>query len=329
MQPALELKGLTKEYSGFKAVDGIDLKVEKGEMFGLLGPNGAGKTTTISMLVTMRRPSGGVALVNGFDVAKDPNSVRKSIGIVFQDQSLDEELTARENLSIHAAMYGVPLKERGSRMKELIQIVGLEDRLDDRVKNFSGGMKRRLEIARGLLHHPEILFLDEPTVGLDSQTRANIWGYVKKLNKEKKITIVLTTHYMDEADKVCDRVAIIDHGKVVVIGTPKKLKNSLGGDVISIQCDDGESCEKELNKTKWIKTVIKHDGEINIHVEKGAEKIPRLVELIEKKGMRVNSISMKEPSLDHVFLHYTGRTIREQEADPRERMRMRRKVMRR
>lgn len=326
MPNAIEVSGITKRYGDFNAVDDVTLVVEEGTIFGLLGPNGAGKTTLISMLVTMRRPTSGSAKVNGFDVHHESDAVRKSIGIVFQDPSLDDELTARENLDMHAAMYGVPSEERKKRMAELMEIVGLSDRMNVPVKKFSGGMKRRLEIARGLLHHPKVLFLDEPTIGLDPQTRAGIWEYIEKLNKHKKVTIIMTTHYMDEADKVCKNIAIIDKGKIVASGTPESLKNSLGGDVISIMCSDGAECITKLSKVKWVKSAVKHDGFINIRVEKGEEKIPMVLTLMQKAGVSVESVSLRKPSLDDVFLHYTGRMIREAEADPREAMRLRRKA---
>ena len=324
---AIEIESLSKSYGSLKAVDSVSLSIEAGTIFGLLGPNGAGKTTLISMLVTMRRPTGGAARVNGFDVAKQPDSVRKSIGIVFQDPSLDEDLTARENLEIHAAMYGVPKKIRKARIEELIALVGLEKNIGQQVKTFSGGMKRRLEIARGLVHHPKVLFLDEPTIGLDPQTRANIWDYIKKLNEKEKITIILTTHYMDEADGVCGRIAIIDLGKIIAVGTPENLKNTLGGDVISIKCGGSHSgCGEKIGKMNWVKSIVAHDGFIDIRVEKGEEKIPKILLMMEKEGVSVESVSLRKPSLDDVFLHYTGRTIREEEVKPADAMRMRRRA---
>lgn len=326
MPNAIEVEGITKEYGTLKAVDNVSLLVEAGTIFGLLGPNGAGKTTLIAMLVTMRRPTSGSARVNGFDVRQQSDSVRKSIGIVFQDPSLDDELTARENLDMHAAMYNVPKEERQQRMAELTGIVGLGDKLDVQVKKFSGGMKRRLEIARGLLHQPKVLFLDEPTIGLDPQTRAGIWEYVEKLNKQKGVTIIMTTHYMDEADKVCKSIAIIDGGKIIAKGSPESLKNSLGGDIISIKCSDGGGCISKLTKLKWVKSTVKHDGFIDVRVEKGEEKIPKILTLMEKHGIVVESVSLRKPSLDDVFLHYTGRMIREAEADPHEAMRLRRRA---
>jgi len=323
---AIQVSGLTKEYNGLKAVDSVNLIVEQGIIFGLLGPNGAGKTTLISMLVTMRKPSSGNALVNSFDVSKQAGNVRKSIGIVFQDPSLDEEMTAKENLELHASMYAVPKNAAKERIEELIKIVGLESHLNSMIKTFSGGMKRRLEIARGLIHHPKILFLDEPTIGLDPQTRAGIWDYVKKLNKEKKITVVLTTHYMDEADQVCSKIAIIDHGKIIAVDSPENLKNGLGGDVISIKCSDSGKCIKQLSDLKWVKSVVAHDGLIDIRVEKGEEKIPKILLLMEKNNVVVDSVSLRKPSLDDVFLHFTGKTIREHEVNPKDAMRMRRRA---
>ncbi len=326
MANAIDIRDLSKRYKELKAVDKVNLVVEKGTIFGLLGPNGAGKTTLISMLVTMRKPSEGSAKVNGFDIESEAGKVRESIGIVFQDQSLDDELTAKENLEMHAAMYNVPKEERKKRIEAMVKLVGLEEQLDKEVKTFSGGMKRRLEIARGLVHHPKILFLDEPTIGLDPQTRASIWEYIKKLNKEKGITIILTTHYMDEADSVCSKVAIIDHGKIIAEGSPKQLKNELGGDVVSIQCKDSEKCRKQLEGFEWVKNTVKHDGTVDVRVEKGEEKIPKILAIVNKQGIKVESVSLRKPSLDDVFIHYTGRTIREQEADPGAAMRLRRKA---
>jgi len=322
----IETRALTKAYDGLKAVDSVDLAIKKGSIFGLLGPNGAGKTTFISMLVTMRRPTSGTATVNGFDIKEQPDDVRKSIGIVFQDPSLDDELTALENLEIHAAMYGVSGDIRDKRIKEVLELVGLTEKSKSLVKTFSGGMKRRLEIARGLMHHPKILFLDEPTLGLDPQTRAGIWEYIKKLNKAEGITVILTTHYMDEADKVCDRIAIIDRGRIMAVDTPNGLKDTLGGDVISIECDRDGHCADELAKLDWVKSAVSHDSHIDVRVEKGEQKIPRILQLMENKGVKVESVSLRKPSLDDVFLHYTGKTIREGEASARDAMRLRRKA---
>ncbi|MEM0360370.1 MAG: ATP-binding cassette domain-containing protein [Candidatus Diapherotrites archaeon] len=326
---AIQVVSLSKHYNGLKAVDSVNLEIEKGTVFGLLGPNGAGKTTLISMLVTMRKPTSGTAKVNGFDIKKEADSVRKSIGVVFQDPSLDDELTAMENLELHAALYNVPRSERKKRIQELLRLVGLEESIKMQVKKFSGGMKRRLEIARGLVHHPQILFLDEPTLGLDPQTRAGIWDYIKQLNEREGITIILTTHYLEEADSVCKKIAIIDFGKIIAMGSPEELKNSLGGDTLSIKCVLQENCKEKLAALGWVKAVVEHDGFLNLRVEKGEEKIPKLLAFLEKNGVIVESVSLRKPSLDDVFLHFTGRTIREQKAKPIDSMRLRRKFMRR
>ena len=253
MAYAIETDNLTKKFSDLTAVDNVSLKVNEGEIFGLLGPNGAGKTTLISMLVTLKKPTSGTAKVNGFDIHKNPDGVRKSIGIIFQDPSLDEELTAFENLELHAAMYGISKAEREKRIIEVIETVELKDRLNTVVKTFSGGMRRRLEIARALLHYPKVLFLDEPTIGLDPQTRKHVWDYIKKLKEEHGITILLTTHYMDEADSLCDRIAIIDQGKVIVLDSGKALKDSLGGDTLKIETNQAEKLQNALKGMKGVK----------------------------------------------------------------------------
>jgi len=323
---AVEINNLSKHYGDLKAVDSVKFSIDKGTIFGLLGPNGAGKTTLISMLVTMRKPTSGNAKVNGFDIAKQPDDVRKSIGIVFQDPSLDDELTAYENLDMHAALYGVDKAYRKERINEVVKLVGLEQNLYHVVKTFSGGMKRRLEIARGLVHHPKILFLDEPTLGLDPQTRAVIWDYLKKLNEKEKITMILTTHYLDEADNACDKVAIIDLGKIMALDSPGRLKNALGGDLISINCNASDLCVKQLAKLKWVISAAAHDGLIDVRVTNGEEKIPLLLRFMEKHGAKVEAISLRKPSLDDVFLHFTGRTIREEQTKPKDQMRLRRKL---
>lgn len=243
MEKIIQVRSLTKKFDDLVAVDAIDFEVAKGEIFAFLGPNGAGKTTTIKILTTLLKPTSGEILVNGFDPVANSYEARCSFGIVFQDQSLDDELTAWENMEFHGVIYKIPKPIRRQRTEELLKIVELWDRKGDLVKNFSGGMKRRLEIARGLLHHPKILFLDEPTLGLDPQTRNHIWNYIKKLNQEEEITIFFTTHYMEEADKVADRIAIIDHGKIVAQGTSEELKqktqtDSLEGAFLSLTGKD-------------------------------------------------------------------------------------------
>ena len=233
--PVIETRHLTKAYNSFKAVDDLSITVESGEIFGLLGPNGAGKTTTISMLCTILKPTSGTATISGFDIVKESNKVRKSIGIVFQDPSIDDRLTGRENLYIHANLYGVLPSEQKERIDRILKLIELEDRADDLMRTYSGGMRRRLELGRGLIHYPKVLFLDEPTVGLDPQTRDHIWKYILELKKAQNITVVLTTHYMDEADRLCDRIGIMDHGKIVILDTPPKLKDTLEGDVVVIR----------------------------------------------------------------------------------------------
>ena len=324
---AIETVNLTKKFDGFTAVDGINLKVSKGELFALLGPNGAGKTTTISMLATLLKPTGGKALVNGYDVAREASKVRQSIGVVFQDPSLDDQLTARENLDIHGRLYHMPREKRERKIKEVMEMVDLSERADSLVKTFSGGMRRRLEIARGLMHSPEVLFLDEPTLGLDPQTRRHIWDYIKKLNREG-VTVLLTTHYMEEADELADRIVIIDKGKVVAEGTPSALKDSISGDVIKVVCDRAEELKEAIVERK-ISGEPKIAGEtLTMNVQKAEEVIPLIFDISNKKGIKVKSITYKEPSLEDVFLHYTGRAYREEEGSEKDRLKMRVRMMR-
>jgi len=317
----IETNKLTRKFNGITAVDSLDLEIEEGEIFGLLGPNGAGKTTTISMLCTMLKPTSGSATVNGFDINKQQDEVRNSIGIVFQDPSLDDELTAYENLDFHGMIYGIPKDTREQRIEEVLELVNLSEKANLQVKKFSGGMKRRLEIARGLIHHPKVLFLDEPTLGLDPQTRNNIWEHVKKLNESEKITIVLTTHYMEEADSLCDRVAVIDHGKIIALGTPEKLKQSLGGSIISIEANS--TLLPQIKKIRKIKEVYWANGRISITAEDAEHLIPIIFELAQKNGVEIHSISLHHPTLEDVFLKLTGKSIREEKADAFDRVRMR------
>jgi len=270
---------LTKKFGDLTAVDNISFSVKKGEIFGFLGPNGAGKTTTIKMLTTLLHPTNGSAKISDFDIAKDRDKVRKNIGIVFQEPALDTELTGRENLDYHARMYGIDRNERKTRIEDVLHLVDLEDKKDVFVKNYSGGMKRRLEIARGLMHYPNVLFLDEPTLGLDAQTRRAIWEYIKKMNKKEGTTIFLTTHYMDEADYLCDRVGIIDHGKILVIDSTENLKNSVGNDVITLSCSDLDGLIKRLEQEDWIENIERYESLLTLGVEKGDEKIPVIIEI--------------------------------------------------
>jgi len=329
MEYAIELEGLSKKFGDFTAVSNINLNIEKGEIFGLLGPNGAGKTTTIKMLATLLKPSSGFAEVWHRNIVKEQDAVRRSIGIVFQDPSIDTELTGRENLDFHARMYGLSKEERGKRINEVLNLVELNDRANVFVKFYSGGMQRRLEIARGLMHYPKVLFLDEPTLGLDAQTRHRIWDYIKRLNKAQKVTIVLTTHYMEEADYLCDRVAIIDHGKIIALDIPNNLKNTIGKDIISLQVSDGGKFLDTLTKNEFIKNLSlkkKHEDFLYLSVENGETMIPRIMHLAHEEGVFVQSVSLRKPTLEDVFLHFTGRTIREQEASVKEQIRMKAKA---
>jgi len=301
----IETKNLTKKFEKMTAVDNLNLEIKEGEIFGLLGPNGAGKTTTLLMLVTLKPPTSGTATINGFDIVKQPDKVRKSIGIVFQDPSSDEILTGYENLKLHGWLYDMPDTLREERIKEVLNLVDLTDRKDDRVKKYSGGMRRRLELARGLMHHPKVLFLDEPTLGLDPQSREHIWKYIENLAKEKNMTIIITTHYMDEADKLCDRLAIIDHGKIVVLGSPKELKKDLGGDIIRLKA---ESLDLDvLKKLSYVKNITQCDGEVCLTLEDANMHLQEILKVVGK----IDSVEIRSPTLDDVFLHYTGRAIRE------------------
>ena len=312
----IEVSGLVKRYGEIEAVRGIDLVVEPGEVFGFLGPNGAGKTTTISILCTLLRPTAGNARVAGFDVALDPAAVRSHIGLVFQDPSLDDQLTARENLELHGRIYGVPGALRRQRIDELLTVVELADRATSLVRTFSGGMKRRLEIARGVLHHPQVLFLDEPTLGLDPQTRKHIWDYLNELRRREGVTLFMTTHYMDEAE-FCDRIAIIDQGRIVALGTPTELKAKIGGDVITLQVSDVPAAAREVAQRFGI-APLSANGSLRIEVPDGASFLPRLV---RELPMRIDSVSLSRPSLDDVFLKLTGHAIRTEGASDKDMMR--------
>jgi ABC-2 type transport system ATP-binding protein len=327
MTVALHIQDLTRRFNDLVAVDTISFDIDQGEIFGLLGPNGAGKTTTLSMLATMLTPTSGSATVNGIDIEKDPDGVRKSIGIVFQDQSLDEELTAWENMDFHGRLYRIPAEIRNQRITELLTLVELNDRRNDIVKTFSGGMRRRLEIARGLLHHPSVLFLDEPTLGLDPQTRNHLWTYIATLAKEKGITIILTTHYMDEADRLCNRIAIIDHGRIIAIDTPKNLKDGLGGDLVTIRSPDPAGVVAALREP-WVVRTETYNDDVVVSLKNADQYVSTIVTLLNKQQVPITSISIHKPTLEDVFLSFTGKTIREQEADTKEIMRMQQKMMR-
>lgn len=309
----IKTNNLTKKFNDLTAVDNISFSVKKGEIFGFLGPNGAGKTTTIKMLITLLNPTNGSAEIAGFDIIKKRDEVRQNIGVVFQEPALDTELTGKENLDFHARMYALSKEKRKTRINDVLKLVDLMDKKDVFVKNYSGGMKRRLEIARGLMHSPTVLFLDEPTLGLDAQTRRAIWEYVKKMNKEEGTTIFLTTHYMDEADYLCDRIGIIDHGKILVIDSIDNLKNSVGNDIITLSCSDMDKLVKKLKEQSWISKIKQHDSFLTLGVEKGDEKIPIVIEIAQSLNIKIKSISVRKPTLDDVFLSFTGRMMRDQE----------------
>ena len=314
-KPAIETRDLTKKYGDLTAVDTLNVKIDYGEVFGLLGPNGAGKTTIISMLCTIINPSSGNAAVNGFNILKQPADVRRSIGIVFQDPSIDDRLTGRENLQLHACLYDMSAELTKKRIKEVLNLVGLEDRADSAMKTYSGGMRRRLELARGLLHQPKVLFLDEPTLGLDPQTREHLWTYIENLSRTTEITIILTTHYMEEADQLCRRIAIIDYGKIKVIGTPANLKTALKGDVIIITTTQPEKLSTRLTELKLSPHIDSSRDTIRLTVSNAEKLVPRLIKIATEIGIEVSSVSIHRPTLNDVFLHYTGRDIRAEEAE--------------
>jgi ABC-2 type transport system ATP-binding protein len=307
--PAISVSALTKKYGDIDAVRGIDFEVASGETFGFLGPNGAGKSTTIKILCTLAEPTSGTARVAGFDVRRERDTVRRNIGLVFQDTTLDSYLTGEQNLRFHAELYGVPKAAFGPRLRQVLEMVGLWDRRTSVVATYSGGMQRRLEIARGLLHAPRVLFLDEPTVGLDPQTRVSIWQYINELKTREDITIFLTTHYMDEAEN-CDRIAIIDHGQIVAIDTPEELKASIGKDRVQISTADDEAAIGSLAEVFGIEAAM-HEGKVTFPVESGEQFVPQL---FARLPVAINSVSVSRPSLDDVFMSYTGKTIRDAEA---------------
>jgi len=315
-EPAIKVAGLTKSYGEIEAVRGIDFEVPVGETFGFLGPNGAGKSTTIKVLCTLARPTSGSAQVAGHEVTAERDAVRRNIGLVFQDTTLDNYLTGAQNLRFHAALYGVPASAVEPRMRQVLEMVGLWERRDSVVMTYSGGMKRRLEIARGLLHAPHVLFLDEPTVGLDPQTRASIWEYINDLKSREDITIFLTTHYMDEAEH-CDRIAIIDHGKIVAIDTPEALKASVGKDRVQIHTADDQAAIAELGREFGLEAAM-HEGAVTFSVPSGEQFVPRLFAALP---VPIKSVSVSRPTLDDVFMSYTGTTIRDAEASGTDQMR--------
>jgi ABC-2 type transport system ATP-binding protein len=314
--PAISVEGLAKRYGEIEAVRGIDFEVARGETFGFLGPNGAGKSTTISMLCTLARPTGGSARVAGLDVVRERDRVRRNIGLVFQDTTLDNYMSAEQNLRLHAELYAMPREDIAPRMRTVLEMLQLWERRGSLVGTFSGGMKRRLEIARGLLHSPRVLFLDEPTIGLDPQTRSSIWTYISTLAREQDITIFLTTHYMDEAE-YCDRIAIIDQGRIVALDTPEALKESVGKDRVQMHTDDDEAAIAALAESFGIEAQMA-EGEVTFGVAEGEQFVPRLFAELDQP---IRSVSVARPSLDDVFMSFTGTTIRDAEASSNDQLR--------
>lgn len=313
---AVEVKNVVKKFPSVVAVNDVTFTVDEGEIFGLLGPNGAGKTTLIRILTCLMKPTGGEAKIRSYDVVRKPGVVRKNIGVVSQAMTSDLDLTAWENLDIYGKYFDIPRKERCETMKYLLETVGLKDRARELVATYSGGMRRRLEIARGLIHTPYLLFLDEPTIGLDPQSRLVIWELLQKIRSETKLTIFITTHYMEEADKLCDRVAIIDYGKIVAMDSPIELKRSIGGfDIIELSLSElSPEIMERLKSMKFIKNVTEKESSVRIYVEDAAKAMPILIEEFKRLNIAILNLAVHEQSLEDVFIHYTGKTIREEEA---------------
>ncbi len=315
MTTVVEVNNLTKRFSeDVLAVDSISFTVEEGEIFGFLGPNGAGKSTTINMLTTLLKPTSGSAKVSGLDVSEQQDEVRKVIGLVPQDLTVDDELTGRENMYLMADLYNVPKDEAKRDIEDLLHVVDLEDAADRRVKTYSGGMRKRLELAEGLIHHPHILFLDEPTLGLDVQTRAAIWTYIKDLKTKHNITVFLTTHYLEEADGLCDRIGIIDHGKIIALDTPSRLKSVVGGDVIELKVNSDKDVSDVIQGVSGVSSVKKEDGSYRVKAINGEATLPNVLKSVWESGVTVIGATLHQPSLDQAFLEYTGRSLRDEES---------------
>ena len=314
---SIETKSLTKSFGDLVAVNDISFSVEKGEIFGFLGPNGAGKSTTMMIFTTLLKPTSGNAVIAGFDVMKDAKHVRENIGFVQQETTVDEYLTGRENLLLQARLNHIPKNEINHRIDEVLDLIELTDKQDQAVVTYSGGMRKRLDIAGGLLHHPKVLFLDEPTVGLDIQTRRKIWEYIKKIHTEFEMTIFLTTHYMEEADNLCDRIGIMDHGKIQVIDSPQNMKNDLGNEIISLLIDESNnhnSFLSELKKIEFIKKINEDNLKLTLFVSNGTEVIPKIFQISSQLEIKITSISLTQPTLDDVFISYTGHEIRDDDS---------------
>ncbi len=313
---AIEVDSLTKKFGDFKAVDNISFNVEDGEIFGFLGPNGAGKSTTMMILTTLLKPSSGNVLVGGYNIISDAKRVREKIGYVQQEISVDEFLTGRENLYLHARINQIPSNLIKSRIDDVLELVELGEKKDQATLTYSGGMRKRLDIANGLLSRPSVLFLDEPTVGLDIQTRRKIWGYIKKIRKDFGMTIFISTHYMEEADKLCDRIGIIDHGKIQVIDTPKSMKSAIGNEIISFNLVDGKANQDtlidQINSIEFVKEVKNKQGLITVFSTKSNEVIPKIFQASTNLDMKIDSLTLKQPTLDDVFISYTGHDLRDE-----------------
>lgn len=329
MEEVIRAEGLTKIFNrSVVAVDHINFSVRDGEIFGFLGPNGAGKTTTISMLTTILRPTEGSATVLGYDIVEQADEVRRVIGVVPQEYTADEDLTGWENIMLSADLYGIPRSEARRRGEELLKLVGLFEFKDKKVDAYSGGMRRRLELACGLINRPKVLFLDEPTLGLDIQTRTAIWDYIRQLKKEYGMTIFLTTHYLEEADMLCDRIAIIDKGKIVVTGRPGDLKKSLGGDMIVLSLDGEADASEIIKQIEHVKEVWREDGTYWIKTEFGRTTLPKIIEALRQKNFTVRKISLSEPTLNDVYLSYTGKSLRDSAEGGEDAWRLRRIIRR-
>ncbi len=312
---AIEVNSLTKKFGDFKAVDNISFNVEEGEIFGFLGPNGAGKSTTMMILTTLLKPTSGHALVGGHNVVSDAKKVREKIGYVQQEISVDEFLTGRENLYLHARINQIPKNLIKSRIDEVLELVELGEKQDDATLTYSGGMRKRIDIANGLLSRPAVLFLDEPTVGLDIQTRRKIWGYIRKIRKDFGMTIFISTHYMEEADGLCDRIGIIDFGKIQVIDKPKSMKSAIGNEIISFNLVDGKASQdtliEQISKIEFVKEVKNKQDLITVFSTKSNEVIPKIFQISTNLEMKINSLTLKQPTLDDVFISYTGHDLRD------------------
>jgi ABC-2 type transport system ATP-binding protein len=324
-----EVRGLSRSFGTLKAVNGISFDVLEGEIFGFVGPNGAGKTTTINMLTTLLKPSSGYARVCGFDIFKEANEVRRNVGVVPQEYTADEDMTGFRNILLCADLYGIPRSDSKPHAEELLKLVELQDAANRKVSTYSGGMRRRLELASGLINYPRLLFLDEPTLGLDVQTRTVIWKYIKTLKEEYGMTLFMTTHYLEEADSLCDRIAIIDHGHIIKIGSPEELKESIGGDVIVVAVKEAEpDISVDISQVGLVKEVKKNNDIYRIKAQQGEEAAPQIMDLVRSKGLHVTKFSITKPTLDEAYLEFTGRSLREEEVDKlsmfRQRVTMRR-----